>query len=635
MTTTTFANTTTNTAPPVSTGPENPTTATGSTSSGFPAGSRAARMAIPRAIDVLKDLAREHGVCVRPITLRRTDLDTGISEIIDLPCGAVREDKCGPCAKRNQHYRRVQIREGWHRTDEPLSDPEPATERQRALILARAQLEFERAAILRGIEQPDVDKDAAAALRQQRIAVIDEAVRELDDEITAEGLRGRIAPPRQGEDADGPAGPAVAVNDTGPTKSRSTRRRQDVPSLPRHKVDSRTVGRVIVGRDGSQHQDSMWLTLTLDTYGRVLPDGTPVHPDRYDYRRAAWDAVHFPRLLDRFWQNLRRCEGWSVQYAGCVEPQRRLAPHAHFAIRGTIARTTLRTVAAATYHQVWWPTAETLVYRLDRPPVWDDTQQVWADPDNGRPLQTWGQALDAIDANPNASPAHVIRFGPQVDAQGVKPGSLDAERTIRYITKYITKHAADCHTLDTDRQEAHRARLWYELQRTPCSDRCSIWLLYGIQPRKAHAKLQPGRCKAKVHQRETLGIGGRRILVSRNWSGKTLADHRHDAHAWVKNLLGVTTDTEPAAPCDGQPPTPPTVTAPTAYVWEIARPDDPDVPPIQHRLMRAITERIRHKRELAAAQDAALARDANVSATRPDGPGREVSDGLDRDDEPS
>jgi hypothetical protein len=45
---------------------------------------------------------------------------------------------------------------------------------------------------------------------------------------------------------------------------------------------------------------------------RQAKDGTPVHPDRYDYRRAAWDAVHFPRLLDRFWQDLRRAVGWNV-----------------------------------------------------------------------------------------------------------------------------------------------------------------------------------------------------------------------------------------------------------------------------------------------------------------------------------
>lgn len=209
-------------------------------------------------------------------------------------------------------------------------------------------------------------------------------------------------------------------------------------------------------------------------------------------------------------------------------------------------------------------------------------------------------------------------------------GALDAGRTIRYITKYITKHAADCHAVETDRQQQHRDRLWHELQRTPCSDRCAIWLLYGIQPRKAHAKLQPGRCKAKVHQRDTLGIGGRRILVSRNWSGKTLTDHRHDAHAWVKNLLGVAVDLEQAPTAPSSQP----ANAAKPYAWEVARPDDPDVPPLQHRLMHAITERIRRKRELQAAQDAARPPDPNVSATLPTEPEQEVTHG-DSGDEPS
>ena len=31
-----------------------------------------------------------------------------------------------------------------------------------------------------------------------------------------------------------------------------------------------------------------------------------------------------------------------------------LAPHIHIAMRGTLSRTELRQVLAATYHQVWW-----------------------------------------------------------------------------------------------------------------------------------------------------------------------------------------------------------------------------------------------------------------------------------------
>jgi hypothetical protein len=40
--------------------------------------------------------------------------------------------------------------------------------------------------------------------------------------------------------------------------------------------------------------------------------------------------------------------------------------------------------------------------------------------------------------------------------------------------------------------------------------------------------MRAGFCRGKVHQLDTLGLGGRRVLVSRLWSGKTLADHRYD-----------------------------------------------------------------------------------------------------------
>ena len=573
-------------------------------------GSRAARMAIPRAIDALKQLATEYGVCTRPVLLRRTDLGTGQTEVIDLPCGATREDKCPACAKRAKRLRQVQIREGWHRPDEPTPPPEPATDAQRALIQLRAHYELGRA-------------QAELACQWDQVTDLDDAITEVEEAISAEGLRGRIAPPHDSDDQGDEGKEARRV--------RSTRRRQDVPDLPRRRVEPRTVGRVYTAPDGTTHQPSMWLTLTLDSYGpvhgvrrsssgkpipcackRLHTDddpviGTPVDPDTYDYRRAAWDAVHFPRLLDRFWQNLRRAEGWNVQYAGCVEPQRRLAPHAHFAIRGTITRTMLVKVAAATYHQVWWPPADTPSYDPDNPPQWNSDRDSWVDPDTGQPLQTWAEALDALDADPDTQPAHVIGFGDQVKAKGVNAGSRDAERTIGYITKYITKNAADCHPETTHAQRAHTDRLWRQLRVTPCSERCANWLLYGIQPKNAHDKLRPGNCKGKVHQRSTLGIGGRRILVSRDWSGKTLADHRADAHAWVKALLGLTTDTATAEPVNPEP------GQPTPVAWELARPDDPDVPPIEHRLLRAVSQRIERRQQLDAARQRALDQSATVA----------------------
>ena len=82
----------------------------------------------------------------------------------------------------------------------------------------------------------------------------------------------------------------------------------------------------------------MFVTLTCPSYGRVDHRGVPVDPAAYDYDRAARDALTFAALFDRFIQNLRRYLGYDVQYFAAVEPQRRLAPHVHIAIRGTIAR---------------------------------------------------------------------------------------------------------------------------------------------------------------------------------------------------------------------------------------------------------------------------------------------------------
>jgi hypothetical protein len=544
-------------------------------------------MLMPRSVDVVKDLAADYGVCTRPVSLRRTDLDTGRTEVIDMPCGATQEAKCPACAARARRLRQQQIREGWHRDDEPDPGPAPATEAQRALIVARAHLEFARA-------------EAARASQWDQVADLDDAISELEGQITTEGMRGRPAPPHATDD-DG--------QDTGDGKRRvrSTKRRQDAPDLPRLPVENRTIGRTYEGRDGQVFRPSMFLTLTLGSYGRVHSDGTPVDPDSYDYRRAAWDAVHFPRLLDRFWQNLRRAVGWNVQYAGAVEPQRRLAPHAHFAMRGTIPRALVRQVAAATYHQVWWPPVDQLVYEPGRAPEWNPDAGGYTDPDSGELLPTWDDALDLVDADPDAQPVHVVRFGSQVDAKGVLAGTKDADRCVGYITKYLTKQAADCHDVTTARQRAHLERLWAELRHTPCSERCANWLLYGVQPKKARPGLKPGNCKNKVHKRETLGIGGRRVLISRQWSGKTLADHRADRREWVKALLGVTTDATTAPPGSDT----------VRHAWELAKPTDPDVPPLGHRVLRAISERVQWRAQLDAARRASEEQSSKAPAHQP------------------
>ena len=191
----------------------------------------------------------------------------------------------------------------------------------------------------------------------------------------------------------------------------------------------------------------------------------------------------------------------------------------------------LREVIAATYHQVWWPSTETVKYDGAHLPVWDEHTGTYLDPDTGEVLPTWDQALDAI--GDEDEPLHVARFGARFDAQGVLAGSRDASRCIGYLTKYLTKHLGDCHQAATDAQADHAARLADALRYEPCSPTCANWLRYGIQPKNARPGLRPGACKGKAHRREYLGYAGRRVLVSRKWSGKTLADHRADRRTWL------------------------------------------------------------------------------------------------------
>jgi hypothetical protein len=319
---------------------------------------------------------------------------------------------------------------------------------------------------------------------------------------------------------------------------RSTRRRDDTPDLPRQPIEDRTIGRAFVAPDGKTWRPSMFLTLTMPSYGRVTSDGVPADPRRYDYRRAALDVMHFPKLIDRFWQNLRRATGYRAQYFGVVEPQRRLAPHLHAAVRGAIPRETIRRVVAATYHQVWWPAHEQPVY-VDRLPEWNDTRG-YVDPDTRQPLPSWREALDQADADPQARPAHVMRLGTQIDMQGIAAGTPETDRRISYLCKYLTKSIAGAHSdpeHTSPARDRHLDGLAEQVRWLPCAPQCPNWLRYGIQPRGATAGMRPGYCGSKAHDREHLGLGGRRVLVSRLWTGKTLDRHRADRAAVVRAAL--------------------------------------------------------------------------------------------------
>src|SRR5581483_3037422 len=144
-------------------------------------GTRADRMRHPLAKDVLHTLAESHGVCVRPLAIRRTDTLTGQTEVIEVPCGARLAAKCKPCAERNRRLRIQQIREGWHLAQEPTFAPDKPGEDVLSLVRLRAHLEFERA-------------EAERAAQWDQLPDLDATSERVEDALAREGLRGHITP---------------------------------------------------------------------------------------------------------------------------------------------------------------------------------------------------------------------------------------------------------------------------------------------------------------------------------------------------------------------------------------------------------------------------------------------------------
>jgi len=203
--------------------------------------SRADRMRQPAARDVLRAAAERHGVCVRPVLLRRTDRETGRTEVIEVPCGARLASKCKPCAERNRRLRIQQISEGWHLDVEPNPPVELPGADVVELVERRADLEFERQ---RALMLAELDQ----------VATLDEQIVKTDAALADAPIRGTLAP---------------AERRVKPRRQRSTRRRQDAVDLPRLPVSGRTVGRAYLDADGQTRRPSTLLTVTLLGYGLV------------------------------------------------------------------------------------------------------------------------------------------------------------------------------------------------------------------------------------------------------------------------------------------------------------------------------------------------------------------------------
>jgi hypothetical protein len=227
------------------------------------------------------------------------------------------------------------------------------------------------------------------------------------------------------------------------------------------------------------------------------------------------------------------------------------------------------------------------------------------DPGTGERLPTWGEALDALDADPEAEPAHVVRFGEQDDIKGLIAGSPGTERTIGYLCKYLTKVIAATYDDDDEKSSARAAhidRLVEEVRWLPCSPGCANWLRYGVQPRGAEPGMVPGHCKGKAHERANLGLGGRRVLVSRRWTGKTLAGHKADRAEVVRAALeeaGIDPDDHDELSISGTD---------GRYEWQVLGRSRVDEATYAAAIAEAITTRQRWRHQYEAAKQAGGAR---------------------------
>src|SRR5580693_1934349 len=109
-----------------------------------PRPTRTQRLAMPLARDVVRDLAAEHGGCVRPVQLRRTDTTTGQTEQVLIPCGHTLATVCPSCAERARTLRAAQCREGWHLDTEPVVQAVAADDEQRMWVELRSDAQRDR-----------------------------------------------------------------------------------------------------------------------------------------------------------------------------------------------------------------------------------------------------------------------------------------------------------------------------------------------------------------------------------------------------------------------------------------------------------------------------------------------------------
>ncbi len=432
-----------------------------------PRTTRAQRLAMPLARDVVRDLAVENGGCIRPVQLRRTDLDTGQVEQVLVPCGHTLATGLPVLRRAGQDPARRPVPRRLAPGHRTRHHPRPA--RRHAADLGRAP--GRRPADARpGRRRPAARHGRRAGRADRRAGRGNHPLRR---------PRQRPARPASPPSALDPAPPGHAG--PAPAEGRPADGRQDLHRAGRHDLPAVHV----------RHPDLRQLRQG-DRRRHAGRPGRLRLPARGPRRAALRRAVRPARC--------RTCAASSATTSSTSPPSNR---------SGAWPRTSTWPSAApcpapscARYSPR--PTTRsggpppTGAHDDAHLPVWHEPSGRYLDPATGEFLPTWDDALDAIGAEDE--PLHVARFGPKFDAQGVLAGSRDSARCIGYLTKYLTKHVADCHQATTGAQRDHADRLADALRYEPCSPTCANWLRYGVQPKNAREGMRPGHCTGKAHR---------------------------------------------------------------------------------------------------------------------------------------
>ena len=231
-------------------------------------------------------VAKLNGVCIRPVELRRLDTHTGAPNRSTSPA-APPSPQC------------ALLRHG----PRPAAGPVPGRLAPRPRTSSNPTAATRRTAVwveFRGRRQA---RPRQGRRRGRHHRADDEADWAWTSEITRAGMRGNVLA--------GPAGQPLTARPGGarmpPTcpSGRSGHAPSARPSPPR----TADVPAVDV-----RHAH-------LPSYGKCRQRRHPGRPGHLRLPRAARDALHFSKLVDRFVQNLRRVVGYDVQYFATVEPQ--------------------------------------------------------------------------------------------------------------------------------------------------------------------------------------------------------------------------------------------------------------------------------------------------------------------------